>query len=60
MITVSFEQDKINLNFYSDAHSREIFNDCFYVQLLLSVHKLNDIIHIINGRDILHETYPFN
>ncbi|WP_240093202.1 hypothetical protein, partial [Escherichia coli] len=38
----------------------EIFNDCFYVQLLLSVHKLNDIIHIINGRDILHETYPFN
>ena len=36
----------------------EIFNDCFYVQLL-KCSKLNDIIHI-NGRDILHETYPFN
>ena len=35
----------------------EIFNDCFYVQLLLSVHKLNDIIHIINGRGFL--AFPY-
>ena len=38
----------------------EIFNDCFYVQLLLSVHKLNDIIHIINGRDMKSYNQHYN